>query len=77
MKVKCAAIQTKSGQIFEGRSHAAIIQSWEGVWEGGEEGFVTDDGTFVDRHEAAEIAFEAGQTKKLESPLFSVDLLGD
>lgn len=78
MKIKCAAIQAKSGQVFEGKSHAAIfISQPKGLLKGAEQGFVTENGEFVDRYEAAEIAFKAGQTKKLESPLFSEDLTGD
>ena len=83
MKIKCAAIKIKSGQIFEGRSHAVCYQVMKDAGvsridaRNDEQGFVTDTGDFVDRYKAAEIAFEAGQTKKLESPLFSEDLTGD
>jgi hypothetical protein len=78
-RVKSAAIQTKDGAlVFTGRSHAAIIKEQpKGVCKGGTQGFVTDDGTFVDRHVAAIIAFAAGQTKKQETILFSEDLTGD
>ena len=83
MKIKCAAIRTKTGQIFEGRSHADCYQALK---EAGidpqtsrkcDQGFVTNAGVFVDRYKAAEIAHRAGQTKKLESPLLSEDLTGD
>ena len=83
MKIKCAAIRTKSSQIFTGKDHAACYKALE---QAGierlesrkcEQGFVTECGKFVDRKEAAKIAFEAGQTKKLESPLFSEDLTGN
>lgn len=83
MKIKCAAIKTKSGQVFEGKNHPVCYQAMQ---EAGvsrldtrncEQGFVTDTDKFVDRYKAAKIAFEAGQTKKLESPLFSEDLTGD
>ena len=40
----------------------------------GEQGFVTNAGRFVSRKEAAKIAFEAGQTEKLEDELFSEDV---
>lgn len=80
-KIKCAAIRSKVGQIFEGRNHAICYQEMarQGVECGRncKQGFLTDMGDFVDRYEAAEIAFKAGQTKKLESPLFSEDLTGD
>lgn len=81
MKIKCAAIRTKSGQIFEGGSHADCYLAMNSADVFSkyrcEQGFVTDVGEFVDRYEAAEIAHKAGQTKKLESPLFSEDLTGD
>jgi len=80
-KVKCAAIKTKDGIIFEAKNHAICLQRMKqakvSTGRDCEQGFVTTDGKFVDRHEAAQIAFEAGQTKKLESPLFSEDLTGD
>jgi len=38
------------------------------------QGFVTSDDRFVDRKEAGEIAFKAGQIKKLTERLFSEDL---
>ena len=82
MKIKCAAIRSKAdGRIFEGRSHAVCFQAMvdAGVIkrQENEQGFVTDTGKFVDRYEAAEIAYKASQTKKLESPLFSEDLTDD
>ena len=42
----------------------------------GTQGFVTSDGTFVDRVEGARIAIEAGQIKALKWPpyLYSEDL---
>lgn len=83
MKIKCAAIRSKNGKIFEGRNHAICYQAMkqDGIsridTRNCEQGFVTNEGNFVDRYKAAEIAFESGQTKKLESPLFSEDLTGD
>lgn len=38
------------------------------------QGFITNTNRFVDRTEAGQIAFEANQTKKLCSTLFSEDL---
>jgi len=81
--IKCAAIRTKAGQIFEGRSHADCYQAMKQDnitrldSRKCDQGFVTSTGKFVDRYEAAEIALKAGQTKKLESLLFSEDLTGD
>lgn len=38
------------------------------------QGFITTNNLFVDRKEAAKIAFEAGQTDTLKKSLFSEDL---
>lgn len=38
------------------------------------QGFLTDENTFVNRIEGGEIAFAAGQIKKLTTCLFSEDL---
>lgn len=83
MKVEIAAIRTKDGRVFTGRNHAICYQAMEQAGvprldsRNCEQGFVTDTYLFVNRCKAAEIAFEAGQTKKLESPLFSEHLTGD
>lgn len=79
MKIKCAAIKRNDGIIVEGRSHAECIQKLpSGTCKRGKVmGFVTDDGTFVDRKEAARIAFNAGQIPKQVTVLFSEDLTGD
>jgi len=78
VRIELAAIKTKEGVVLTGKSHAAIIRSQEpGVCKNGVQGFVTDDGAFVDRVEAAEIAFSAGQTKKRENILMSEDITGD
>jgi len=39
------------------------------------QGFVTDDGTFVDRYTAAEIAYKCGQLKQPKKILYSEDIL--
>lgn len=38
------------------------------------QGFITSDDRFVDRKEAGQIAFDAGQIKKMTKRLFSEDL---
>ncbi len=38
------------------------------------QGFMTSDNNFVDRKEAAQIAFQAGQIDEMKSKLFSEDL---
>ncbi len=88
--IKEAAIQRKSdGKVWTGRRHGNCISKifTESV-ELGEpadavsrdkfiQGFVTDDGQFVDRHEAFRIAKECGQIKAepwAEPTLMSEDL---
>jgi len=72
-----------NGVVFTGRRHHDVISkiiAETGVKKvGGEhtQGFVTDDGKFVDREEAAKIALQRGQIKKLKfnsKELFSEDL---
>ena len=85
MRIKCAAI-LHDGVVYEGRAHPEI--GWEmldkGVCEkpypgGPYQGFVTDEGIFVDRRLARIIAIEAGQVdpEKACSPmhLYSEDLI--
>jgi hypothetical protein len=72
-----AAIR-KDGKVYTGRRHHNILNSVVpfGSLKNGEQGFVTDDGTFVNRIEAARIAIECGQIKELSHPpyLYSEDL---
>jgi len=67
--IKAAAIKrTSDGKVWTGRNHGEIIQR---LIEGGEKvtrgahlhGFVTDDGVFVDRFKAFEIARACWQLK--------------
>jgi hypothetical protein len=76
--IKEAAI-LKDGIIYTGRRHHNIM--WDnpkGMFKGEDaiQGFVTDDGKFVDRIEGAKIALESGQIKQLNWPpnLYSEDL---
>uniref|UniRef100_A0A6M3KX46 Uncharacterized protein n=1 Tax=viral metagenome TaxID=1070528 RepID=A0A6M3KX46_9ZZZZ len=64
--IKEAAI-FKDGKIWTGRRHSDVIHT---MIQEGElspiteiQGFVTDDGKFVDRNEAFEIAIACGQIK--------------
>ena len=84
MKIKCAAI-IFGGKIYEGENHAKI-----GCWmvlngdcprpfpSGNAQGFVTDEGKFVTRAEAMQIAIASGQvtagTTYHKTDLFSEDL---
>jgi len=77
--IKSAAIK-QNGKIYTGRMHGEIIYDMvliDGVKPpiDGEQGFITDDGKFVDRKEAAKIAFECGQTKKQLDFLYSDELI--
>jgi len=66
----------KDGVIHTGRRHHNILNSAKpfGALKNGEQGFVTDKGEFVNRQEAARIAFECGQIKEMKKDLYSEDL---
>lgn len=69
-----AAIK-KDGQVYTGQRHHEIINSHaSGFFRGAEQGFVTSDGCFVSREEAALIAYECGQIQQPKKKLFSEDL---
>ncbi|MFA6227580.1 MAG: hypothetical protein WC668_00110 [Patescibacteria group bacterium] len=75
-----AAIRQQDGEIFVACRHGRIIQKYghsapPGFFSGAEQGFVTDGGEFVDRREAARIAFECGQIKQPKEVLFSEDVI--
>lgn len=79
MKIKEAAVE-HDGAIWTGRRHCDVFQKIvaelgrEAAPITGTQGFVTECGKFVDRKEAARIAFEAGQVKELYPILMSEDL---
>ena len=67
------------GIVIGGHDHAhciAIYAVLTGTITKGEDeqGFITSDNYFVDRKQAAKIAFEAGQTPVLEDVLYSETL---
>jgi len=76
------AIRTPDGKICLNRNHAAIIHDLVQLHgykppidrPGFQQGFITAGGRFVDRQEAASIAFHAGQTTDGQGPLFSEEL---
>ncbi len=74
MKIKCAAVRSKTGIIYEGKSHSDAYKKSYPNAHRGECGFVTDKGIFVDRQQAANIAFAAGQIDKPKGCLYSEDL---
>ena len=82
-KIKSPAYMDRNGKIFLGRNHAEIMQSQPFGYfkntkgnEGNVSGFVTEDDRFVEREEAAEIAWAAGQTKKKYRQLYSEYVIG-
>jgi len=78
-----AAILRSDEVIAIGRDHAEIIRSspYGTCKNGSKQGFVTNTGRYVDRHEAGEIALAAGQLEKLRCNgthgLFSEDINQD
>lgn len=78
-KIMHAAVKSKDGWIFIGKCHADCFMkarniNVEMVGTADFQGFVTSKGVFVDRKEAAKIAWLAGQTNKEIKILFSEDL---
>jgi hypothetical protein len=82
--ISAAAIRL-DGRVYTGRRHADIFHAnavlRNGVIvssiAGGEQGFVTDKGLFLDRELAAKHALECGQIRRLKyskTELFSEDL---
>lgn len=78
-KIKCAAI-LKDGIPHTGKRHSDIIRSAaaknypQDFFKNCEQGFMTEDGYFADRAEAADIAFREGQIKRRVGELCSEDL---
>lgn len=70
-KIKQPAISL-DGKVYIGNSYISILKNIKdsGINNGisGKQGFITSNGDFVDRKEAAKIALEAKQTKKLKYP---------
>lgn len=81
MKIVASAIRY-NGVIYTGRRHHNIIYDMVHKYLirkptiDNEQGFVLEDGTYVDRIEGARIAIESGQIEKLQWPpnLYSEDL---
>ena len=74
--ITAAAIRENSGTIHIGKTHVEIIKAAirAGMIEDFEEGFITQEGKFVNRREAAIIAFNCGQIKEQLFELRSQDL---
>lgn len=72
--IKQAAI-LYNGVIFKGDRHRNIIAANKHIpLNKGEEGFITSSGMFLNRKEAAKIAYMTGQIKKPKQKLISEDL---
>lgn len=75
MRIKEAAIMDTNGKIYTGRRHHEIFKIMpRKMIKDHTQGFMTDDGRFVTRVEAADIAFICGQTDRIIHPLTSEDL---
>lgn len=79
MKIVCAAIMINDNMVISAHRHcdAYEILHNDGIAASSVkivEGFITDEQKFVDRYEAAKIAFAANQTETLCSPLYSEDI---
>ncbi|MEK6882298.1 MAG: hypothetical protein AABY22_21950 [Nanoarchaeota archaeon] len=71
----------RNGVVWTGRRHHEIIKTIIETLDikrvDGEQGFVTNDGVFVDRQEGGRIALACGQIKNLKyhkTKLFSEDI---
>lgn len=72
--IKQAAI-LYNGVVFKGDRHRNIISNYPHVnLKQGKEGFLTSSGMFLDRVEAAKIAYMTGQIKSKKKKLISEDL---
>ena len=77
--IKHAAVKSVDGWIFIGKCHADCFHKAHHLkvkmsQKAEDQGFVTDNGRYVQRGEAAVIAVKAGQKERLERLLFSEDL---
>jgi len=64
MKVIQQAAIWNNGIIYKGKRHKDIVMSQPkhlNIRKGGIEGFVTNQGIFLNRKEAAKLAYEMGQ----------------
>lgn len=74
-----AAIRSNSGMIILGKSHANCFYTLRNIGDdyskkADDQGFMTSKGRYVQRDEAAKIAFNANQIEKPTPYLFSEDL---
>jgi len=75
MPIREAAVKDRDGRINTGQRHNDIFHEMPpAMIKDSEEGFLTFDGIFVTREEAARIAFECGQISEPVPKLFSEHL---
>lgn len=77
MKIIEQAAVWSNGVIYKGKRHKDIFMSAPkhlSIKKGCIEGFVTTSGMFLDRKEAADLAFRMGQIKEPKDKLKSEDL---
>lgn len=77
--IKHAAVKLTDGQIMRAKNHGeclhmAYCMGLKQIQGEGNQGFVTNKGRYVNRTEAAEIAFSNYQISKEVNALFSEDL---
>ena len=65
--IQHAAIRRSDGVVDIGKNHAIIINSapWGTCKDRSTQGFLTSEGRFVNRHQAAAIARESGQLSEV------------
>jgi hypothetical protein len=77
-EIRHAAVKSKCGMILLGKSHSCCFRQGAGIGlkmssSAADQGFMTSEGRFVERPEAAKIAVSAGQIPGEPSILFSED----
>lgn len=72
--IKAAALKLNNGKVVSGWCHGQILSDLGREEIPVAEGFITDEGVFVNRQKAAKIAFSCGQIKEEKYSLFSYDI---
>ena len=77
-KIVCSAVIVND-EIFTGKRHNdCFLKAWDKLGmikillE--QQGFLTSSGVFVNREQATQIAYQAGQTDRMDGQLFSEDV---
>ncbi len=77
--IKHASVKSINGWILIGKCHGDCFHKAHAIGvkmspKAIDQGFVTNQGRFIDRHEGAEIAFKNNQINEPTKALFSEDL---